>query len=785
MSSEGLQVSVGSLAQVWQEGDINFRFTGRSSALEGIRGHQSVQKSRGESYQSELSVALNVERNGFAFRVQGRVDGYNPELDPVLVEEIKTLRVQVESLPYAVGVLHRAQLRIYGHLLAQSSGLENVQLRLCYFNLDDRQETWVDEILSAADLESFFEATLERFSNVLKLRQAWRLIRDQSIQSLGFPYSSYRPGQREMAVAAFRSLSQSRQVVLQAPTGIGKTMATIFPAVKTLPSMGYDTLFYLSAKTSGQQMAEKTVAELLGTGYRIRAVTITAKEKICFNKGSPCDPEHCEFARGYYDRLAAGIEAATQAFDDLNRRNIEAVAQKHQLCPFELSLDLSQSADIVICDYNYVFDPAVYLRRFFEDPGGKYAMLVDEAHNLVDRGRDMFSAELTKSRFLSLRRKLKLISPPVARSLARVNSEFLALRKSNQVNLDEDGYALPGNQITRLENRLRTFVESAELLLRENQHPLFQDDLLTLYFDCLRFLRTAEQLDENYAVILTSSRKELLLKLFCINPATRLREGFEKMAASICFSATMKPQDYFQNLIGLAGDADWFQLHSPFDPANLGVFVTSYIGTGYRDREGSLTDLVRIIKQVADARNGNYLVFFPSYAYLETAFEHFQKNFPGRETIVQSRVMSEQDRHDFLNRFVADGELIGFAVMGGIFGEAVDLKGTRLVGVVVVGVGLPQIGIERDLIRSHWEENRRGFEFAYQYPGMNRVLQTAGRVIRDTTDKGVICLVDRRFAESRYQRLFPGEWQVQQAGSESMLAEGLGKFWDTHPQALS
>lgn len=386
------RISVGELSRFWQRGDINFRFTGRSSAIEGIRGHRSVQKKRGGDYVSEKPVSIELTRSGFKIKVQGRVDGFIPTSDPPLVEEIKTLRVSVEELPVSVREVHLAQLKIYAHIIGSNENIPQLDLRLCYLNLDDNSESWIEESTTRGALASFFETTLAKYIGWLTRNQQWLAIRDMSILQSSFPYENYRPGQRDMAVAAYRSMTLGQQIVMQAPTGIGKTMATIFPAVKTLSESAFDKVFYLSAKTSGQQMAEKTVIELKDAGFRLRSVTITAKDKICFNPGSPCHPDHCEYARGYYDRLGEGIEDALKGNDQFSRQVIEQTAREHTLCPFEFSLDISRAADLIICDYNYVFDPTVYLRRFFEDNSGKYALLVDEAHNLVDRGRDMFSA---------------------------------------------------------------------------------------------------------------------------------------------------------------------------------------------------------------------------------------------------------------------------------------------------------------------------------------------------------------------------------------------------------
>ncbi len=769
-------LSVGELAGFWRSGDINFRFTGRSTAIEGIRGHQQIQKKRG--YVAEKPVLLMVRHNGYEIEVQGRVDGFDDSSTPPMAEEIKTLRVPVSDLPDAVRDLHLAQLRLYGHLLCEMQGFEWIRLRLCYLNLNDDSETLVEKCFSRSALARFFDQSIDRLVRDLHERDRWCTIRNESIAKTDFPYSRYRPGQREMAVSVYRALAAGRQTVLQAPTGIGKTMATLFPSVKALPETGVEKIVYVSAKTSGQEMAGRSMRELLRAGFQVRGLILTAKDRICFNPGSPCDPEHCAYARGYYDRLQGAMEDALDQHRFFGRQDIEILARRHGLCPFEFALDLSRMVDVLICDYNYVFDPVVGLRRYFGGEQGNCVLLVDEAHNLVDRGREMFSASVHKQAFLSLGRQLKPVSSLLARRIARVNAAFLALKKGYGPSLMASGHACPGgSSLDRIGKVLRRFCEAAEEFLKDPVPGAWQPALLRLYFDALHFLRTLEQMDGDYTSLLTRQGTNLELKLCCINPAKRLSEGFSRMKTSICFSATMNPKEYFQTLLGLDEEAQWYRIPSPFDPGHLGVCVASWIDTTWRGRSESLQDLVSLIDRIVSVREGNYLVFFPSHAYLQAASERYRVLNPQREVVVQQPSMSEEDRMAYLERFVPAGRVTGFAVMGGVFGEAVDLPGERLVGVIIAGVGLPALSAERDLIRDFWREAGTGFEFAYQYPGMNRVLQTAGRVIRTPDDRGIVCLVDTRFASARYRRMFPAEWRVQVSGSIRDLTDTLSGFW--------
>lgn len=768
-----------------RSGDINFRFSSRSSAMEGIRGHQRVQRSRGDDYVAEKEVTAGIAAGDIELTVSGRIDGYYPARSPMEVEEIKTLRVDPGEVPDSVRSVHWAQARVYAHLLAREHDSPEVVIRLCYLHLQDLTEHALEERVAADELAAWYDDLIANYLTWLRRLGDWQAERDESIGTLAFPYRRYRDGQREMAVSVYRALKQKAQLVMQAPTGIGKTMAAIFPAVKALRELAYDKVFFLTAKTSGQEIAARAVADLRSTGLRLRDITLTAKDKVCFNPGSPCDPDHCEFAAGYYDRLPGVIDAALAESESLTRAAVETLARDNTLCPFELSLDLSRIADIVICDYNYVFDPTVYLRRYFDDNSGTWAFLVDESHNLVDRGRDMFSASIDKEAFLALRRDIIDELPQVAKRLSAVNREFLALRKTDKAQFETEGHLVFSARPEKIVGTLRRFCEAAEDWLRLNRPARYQEAMLALYFDSLRFVRAAEWFDDDYACLLTHRGRTTRLKLYNLNPSPGLAKGLERASASVCFSATMAPQPYFQHLLGLAGDADWYRIASPFPGQNLGVFSAPFVSTAYRDREASLDELVHLIADVAGRRAGNYLVFFPSHAYLARTLQRFGEAYPSFRCLQQSPQMDEAAREAFLGQFQVceqPASLIGFAVMGGVFGEGIDLKGTRLIGVIIAGVGLPQLGIERDLIRDYFDSedfNRAGFEFAYRYPGINRVLQTAGRVIRSESDRGIVCLVDRRFAEPSYRALLPDEWRVRQTATRQELSSAIDAFWQS------
>jgi DNA excision repair protein ERCC-2 len=770
-----LTVSAGELAQFTRRGDIHFRFSGRSSAMEGIRGHQTVQGDRGAAYRPERPLSLTVHYDDCAVTVQGRADGVDEASSPALVEEIKTLRVAVTDIPDDVNHLHWQQLRVYGHLLAMETAAATVSLRLCYYNLDTREEVFQEQVVDAGVLQDAFLDMLDPFVQWLRLQYGWQAERDLDIAAMAFPYGEFRPGQRDMSVAVFRNISQQNQVILQAPTGIGKTMGALFPAIKGLVGDSCDRVFYISAKTSGQIAAERAIADIQ-QDTSLRHVTITARDKVCFNPGSPCDPDYCSYAKGYYDRIRPAVQAVLASDRHINRETVEARAEEFHVCPFELSLDLSTAADVVICDYNYVFDPTVYLRRFFDDGNRqKHVLLVDESHNLVDRGRDMFSSVILKSGFHRLKKAIAEQQPLMTRRLNAINRQFLALRKAAIDEFDHNDFVYFDSIPSAIRHSLAGFCEAAEDFLKLNEVVAFQEELLTCYFDSLRFLRTCEQYNDSYACFLKRQDKDMQLHLYCVDPSSQLQKGFERMSSSVCFSATLQPRGYYKTLMGIDDEADWYSLPSPFLPDNVCVSIASFIKTSYRARADSVPDVVSLIIDVVRRRKGNYLVFFPSYRYLDMVYQEIHE--ADFQLIRQQRAMDDAAREDFLARFSASNAdtLVGFAVMGGVFAEGIDLKGERLIGAIVVGVGLPQIGIERNLIRDHFGD--QGFEFAYQYPGMNRVLQTSGRVIRDDSDRGIVVLVDQRFAESRYRELLPDHWQVAETPSHSALVERIESFW--------
>lgn len=774
-------------------------FVGSDRALKGIRGHQKLQRSRPPGYQTEVPVEHTVEAGEFTLRVRGRIDGLFAMDEEVLLEEIKT----VQGPWYGqADPLHWAQAKFYAFIHAQKHGLKELAVQLTYLELETGKVTEFRQVFTFTELSEFFARTVAVYVEWLRERHRWCQTRDESIRALGFPFLAYRPGQRELAVAAYRVLANGGRLFVAAPTGIGKTISVLFPALKALGEGKLERIFYLTARTVGRTIAEKALADLRSNGLRLRSLTLTAKEKICVRAGQPSDALTCPFGLGYYDRVKPAMREALEQ-QEITRAALERVAQKHQVCPFELSLDVSVWADLVICDYNYVFDPQVYLRRHFGEDGGDYGFLVDEAHNLVDRGREMFSADLDGREILDVKRAIKQAVPRCARALAKLHGAMRRLANpgahpdepaeasdpSIELNLfpaqpaatpeRKDGITTTSELPKEFLPLVEAVMKEAEVWLVKNNPAAFRDDLLALYFGLHSFRRTAGVYDKRYVTIIESD-PSLRVRLFCLDPSHLLREALNRGKAAVFFSATLTPLEYYRSLLGGTPEDPILQLSSPFPPENLAVLIQDRIQTQFKVRTESIDDVVAAIGTLVQGRRGNYLVYFPSYQYLNAVCQQFSAGYPAIQILFQRPGMTEAERDSFLASFTVEhGEtLVGFAVMGGIFGEGIDLLGERLIGAVIVGVGLPQLCLERDLIRDHFQEqNSMGFEYAYTFPGMNRVLQAVGRVIRSEQDRGVVLLIDARFNETRYRRLFPAWWKFVRVRHSSGLERAVGEFW--------
>ncbi|MGD2096408.1 MAG: ATP-dependent DNA helicase [Desulfobacterales bacterium] len=773
-----LKIAVRELVEyVLRSGDLAFEFLGASRPVEAIRAHQKIQRSRPATYQPEVAIAYAVETDRFRLSIGGRIDGVYTEPDHTIIEEIKTTSRDPAYFKKHENPVHWGQAKTYAYIYGHHHQLDELTIQLTYYQIDTGNYREIKHTYRFSELEIFFNDLVTRYLKWAATLVDWTDCRDASIQGLEFPFASYRPGQRQMIVQAFRTIRNGGQLLVQAATGIGKTMAVLYPAVKSLAENRDQKIFYLTARTTGQMVAEKAVAELRANGLKLKSLTLTAKDKICFCPQSACQPDECEFAKGHYDRINAAVEAIFKQ-EAFTREQVIDTARTFQVCPFEFSLELSLWADCIICDYNYSFDPRVYLRRFFQEENGAYIFLIDEAHNLVDRSREMFSAEIFKKPVLEVRRQLKKQLPQIFKSLGRINAWLVRARKKCELSANPIAEESPPEDLTPL---LKSFLFITERWLAQNIKTAFRESLLDLYFAISGFIRVADQYDHSYTTCYEKCGKDLKIKLFCVDPAVHLERALQRCRTAIFFSATMTPIDYFKQILGCDPKAPQLILPSPFPAENLGLFISDHISTYYRQRDLTVDQVTEVIAVLVGQKPGNYLLYFPSYAYMRKIFDAYTYHHPHMKTIVQTPGMSESERGAFLQHFSRNTPqtLVGFAVMGGIFGEGIDLVGDRLVGAVVVGVGLPGICLERELIKQYFTNTLdAGFEYSYLYPGINRVLQAAGRVIRSEKDRGVVLLIDQRYGRYQYKTLLREEWDPIRVQNAQQLTDHLQRFWD-------
>lgn len=771
-----------------RSGDLELEFMATVRSTEGIRAHQRVQRTRPDTYVSEVTVTHQIETDRFILEIGGRIDGVYTVDDPeepadtgekssrVIIDEIKSTHRDLTHFEKEQDPIHWGQVKCYAYIYGIHHGLADIDTQLTYCHLESGKTLEIRQSFTIDELEKDFQHLVARYLQWADKIFQWYEIRDESIGPLAFPFAAYRPGQRQMAVDTYRTIRNRGQLIVQAATGIGKTMAAIFPAVKAIAERLHEKVFYLTARTTGRAVVEKALDELRTKGLRIKSLTLTAKDKICFEPDSHCTADECAFARGYYDRIDDALHSMFST-DGFTRQRIEAIARTHQVCPFEFSLDLSLWVDCIICDYNYAFDPKVYLRRFFSEGRGAYTFFIDEAHNLVDRSREMFSAEITKQPFLDVRRALRHDLPHIHKRMGKVNAWMVNARKKCEASGGALAEPDPPRDLLPL---LGKFLHDTERWLSFNLKTAFREDLLDLYFAVSGFVRVADQYNQRYATCYETTGKDLRLKLFCMDPSEQMEGALKRCQTAVFFSATMTPTDYFIKILGCDASTEKRVIGSPFPEDNFGLFVADRVSTFYRERDRTKEIVTGAILTLVNERRGNYLAFFPSYAYMDMVYGAFCEKAPDVATIHQTPGMSEPERDDFLDRFSREhpDTLVGFAVMGGIFGEGIDLVGDRLSGVAIIGVGLPGISLENDLIRDYFATaDGTGFEYAYLYPGINRVLQAAGRVIRTRRDRGVVLLIDQRFSTFRYRSLFPETWHPVKVRDGKQLEGSVKAFW--------
>ncbi|MEM7385377.1 MAG: ATP-dependent DNA helicase [Verrucomicrobiota bacterium] len=757
------------------------RRRGRWRARAGSEAHRTLQAQRPEDYQPEVGLTWEWESERVALTVQGRVDGIRESEASLLVEEIKTV---LPGWSGEADPLHWAQCRCYGAmLLAEDPGRRGrkIDLQLTYFNIETEELSVFRQGADAGELEATFKKVALAYIDWLEGVDEQRRSRDSGLEVLEFPYPKYRPGQKTLMRRGRDMLAAGRAVLAEAPTGIGKTISVLLPGLKALVRGQADRLYFLTAKNLSGQVVVNALADLGKPAAGVRCLTLMARDRLCLNPEDlpSCDPSQCPFALGYYDRLHGALTDALQV-SVLDRAGLHRLAEQHRVCPSALAHDLVPWVDLVIADYNYVFDPMVRLRGTPDGELGRPVLLIDEVHNLPDRAREMFSASLDQKPLRSLIGPLGKEAPGLKRVLRRLDQRFNEMKDAGAERQSAVLDEVPASLVTAL----KQFAGATDRLLSENPSDFpAREELVAYYFDVQAFLRIAEELeDREYGILVRDFRSDVRIRLLCLNAAPELAKTWAEVAGVVAFSATVAPFSFYQNRLGLE-EASLLRLPSPFDPDNLLVLIHNRISTRYRDREQTVEEVAATLAAFAGARAGRYLFFFPSFQYLEAvaASFAFETDF---KMLRQEPSMTDDERSRFLAAFTSSKEpsgdsLIGFAVMGGLFGEGIDLVGESLIGVAVVGVGLPQIGEERNLLRDRAEQEKpgQGFDYAYTYPGMNRVLQAAGRLIRSETDRGACLLIDERFGESRYRSLLPEWWRPQTVSSIEAMEKQLARFW--------
>lgn len=739
-------------------GDLDLRFTPGPSAQDGIAGHAAVRSKRRAGYQSEVTLAGEYQD----LRVRGRADGYDPTLKRV--EEIKTYRGDLHRMPDNHRQLHWAQAKVYAHLLCVKLTLTEIDVALVYYEIGDQTETLINEKYAAADLQTFFIAQCERFLAWAVQEMQHRMERDAGLQALEFPHGGFRTGQRELAEAVYRAAAQSCCLMAQAPTGIGKTIGSIFPLLKAMPAQQIDKLFYLAAKTSGRQLALDALSLCKRTLPTLRVLEMVAREKSCEHPDKACHGDSCPLAQGFYDRLPAA-RASVSTVTMYDKATLREVALAHRICPYYLSQEMTRWADVVVGDYNYYFDISAMLHGLTTNLQWNVALLVDEAHNMVERARKMYSAELDQYALKTLR----AAAPAELKNvLTRLNSAWNALYRDQEVPYQT--YAdVPETFLRTLQ---KTCGAIADYMVAHAANP--DTKLQQFYFDMLLFTHLAENFGEHslFDITLTAARgrdASKRLSQLCLRnivPAPFLKARFASAHTTTLFSATLSPWQYYSDMLGLPEETPWLDVPSPFDAAQLDVRVAPHISTRYSERSASVEPIAELIAKQYDAQPGNYLAFFSSFDYLQDVISVLRQRFPHLPLWEQSRQMDEAAREQFLARFVEDGAGIGFAVLGGAFAEGIDLPGKRLIGAFIATLGLPQLNAVNEQIRQRMQTMfGAGYEYAYLYPGLQKVVQAAGRVIRTTTDRGSIFLIDDRYTRRDVRQLLPSWWEVRQYSS--------------------
>ncbi|WP_297417754.1 ATP-dependent DNA helicase [Clostridium sp.] len=737
-----------------KNGDIDNRFSGSARATEGIKAHQKLQDDNGriyENYEREVYLTYEFELDKSLISIEGRADGIIIQADRIIIEEIKST---YKSFAYIddSNEVHWAQAKVYALIYGKQNGFQEIYIRLSYMQLETSEVKSFERKFTIEELEVFTLGILKEYEEFSILLLEQKNMRDDSIRKLQFPFESYREGQRKLINISYQTIREKEMLFTQAPTGIGKTISTIFPSVKALGEEMGNRILYLTAKTVNREVAEETFNKLRESGLKFRSIVITAKEKICTNSTFDCNPENCIYAQKYYSKVKDAILCIIKNEDRISSEILQKYAERYKVCPFELSLDLSLYCDGIIGDYNYMFDPKVSLGRILDSKGN--IVLIDEAHNLIDRARNMYSASISKDQILKCKKLTKGKLNKIHSILGKINNYLIDLR--NECDHKGVEWFYEEEAPKELNNYVQLYLkESEEILVRGNKFDGYED-ILQLYFDINTFTSTMQLYNENYRTCIEKESQELKVTLYCVNPAKNLKEYLEKCYSVIFFSATISPIKYYINMLGGHDETYRLRLASPFSKENLKVYMSS-INIRYSYRQKTLNIVKNKICEFVREKVGNYIIFSPSYVYLELLYEEINNsNIKDFEIVKQKSNMSEEEKSEFLSKFKVSNNLLMFCVLGGMFSEGIDLPGEQLIGSVIIGVGYPMIDMKNEIIKEFYKEN--GYDYAYVFPGINKVQQAVGRVIRTETDVGRVLLIDDRYSTNKYKMLLPNEW---------------------------
>ena len=759
-------------------GDIDSRVFNRSSQTEGSRLHSVYQSKQGKNYISEYPLKQLFVIDDIEITLQGRADGIIKKSEKeYVIDEIKTTVIDLKEFREENLAWHLGQAKCYAYMFAHALGLEYIGVKLTYIRQGKESEKLIDEYYySTIELENDIHDLLEQYLEFNQIILRLNEERNKSIATLEFPYDKYRDGQKEMTKYVYGAIKNKEKLFIEAPTGIGKTMSTIFPSVKYLAEDEKSKIFYLTAKATGKENAHKALEVLKEKGLSITDIVITSKEKICFCKGKACNPDECPYTIGYYNKIKNIIKESITRYDDFDYDTICHIANKHSVCPFELELDLSLFCDVIVCDYNYVYDPTAYMKRYFDEDSSHYLILVDEAHNLVDRSKDMYSASLDLS---SLKRakqgQRKITRRKIKTALARLSlifDKYDSMCEFGETRIDD----LEEEEYKAINKFITTYQE-----VNKERSKDISKELTDFYIDVNKFMKISELYSEKYLFYVSKTEDNIVIKLFCMDASKFLSSIYSRVNSTVLFSATLTPISYYVDVLGGNKDnSPTLILDSPFPKENLKLIIAPKISTRYKNREKTYGEVAKYILSFINAKKGNYFVYLPSYEYLDRLMEVLE--FP-EDVIVytQNRDMTEKEKDEFISHFKKKNNktVIALAIIGGAFGEGIDLVGDSLIGVIIVGIGLPKINYESNQIVEYYKDSEvNGFNYAYTYPGMNKVMQAVGRLIRSEKDRGAALLIDERYLWNDYRVLFKKEWDnYEVCYSPDELIEILQKFY--------